>query len=92
MKKTLLLATALFLAIALSGCANKSNQQLQEKNMGQTSPNKSEATAPKAETAQPNTANDLPTAIDETEKDLQVIDNDLKELESLDMDEGNVEL
>lgn len=92
MKKTLFFATALLLVTMLSGCANQDNQQPQPQDMGQASPKSDEPTAPKAETTQPSSNNDLPTAIDETEKNLQVIDNDLKELENLDMNEENVEL
>jgi hypothetical protein len=44
------------------------------------------------EKSAPNQTNDLPTTIGETEKDLQVIDNDLKEIDKLDMTEEPIEL
>lgn len=94
MHKKITLASLVVCVFAIAGCGNKAPEsnllpspEAQEKAAMQEQVKQSAL-----ENSAPKTTNDLPTAIDETEKDLQMIDNDLKEIDKLNLDENDTEL
>jgi predicted small lipoprotein YifL len=102
MKQKILLGSfALIASLALSGCGNNAPQETNttiippankplNQNQQQTQQQIQRQEQLKQQT--PNSANSLPTVVDETEKDLQAVENDLKELDTLDMSENDAEL
>ena len=96
MKKKFLLGAGVILAsVMLAGCVGQSQPPASpnppvlppKPNSQQTNVDPDRAT--NVENEAPKQATDLPTAINETDKDIQVIDNDLKQIDQINMDESD---
>ena len=99
MKKTIVWGTcALVGVMVLSGCMGQPQEltnppAVQRQPRQQTQQKQPTTDQPvAAETQAPKQTNDLPTALDETDKDLQVIDTDLKQIDQLNVDESDESL